>query len=60
LRFGEGVGRLEAVLGALADGSHVGLARALGESGEPEILEEALAKSVPGGVLSERKVSERA
>jgi len=48
------------VLSELTDGSHPGLARALGESGELKILEEALAKSVPGGVLSEREVSERA
>jgi len=48
------------VLRELTDGSHVGLARALGESGELEILEELLAKNVPGGVLSERGVSERA
>jgi len=45
LRFREGVGRLAAVLD---------------ESGEPEILEEALAKSGRRGVVSERGVSERA
>ena len=48
------------MLSELTDGSHVGLARALGESGELEILEEALAKSVPGRLLSEREVSGRA
>jgi hypothetical protein len=52
LRFAERVGRLATVFGELTDGSHVSLAGALGESGEPEVLKEALAESGHGRLLS--------
>jgi hypothetical protein len=60
LRLGERVGRLPVVPGELTDGSYVGLAGALGEAGELEVLQELLAKSGHGRFLSERGVSERA
>jgi hypothetical protein len=59
LRFCERVGRLAEVPGEPADGSHLGLAGAVGESGELEILKEAMAKSGHGRLLSERGFSER-
>jgi hypothetical protein len=53
LRFVERVGRLAVVLGELTDGSHVGFAGALGESGELEVLKETLAKNGHGRLLCE-------
>jgi hypothetical protein len=53
LRFAELLGRLIEVCGELADGSHVGLADALGETGELEVLKELAAKRTHGLLLSE-------
>ena len=58
LQFAELVGTLVVVLSELTDGSHIGLAGTLGEPGELEILEEAMAESGHGRVLSEKGSSE--